>query len=358
MQTLLTITWDMDRGLDLGFITLRYYSLLFAAGFVLGYFIMKRMFKEAGIGLDKLDTLLTYVVVATIVGARLGHVFFYEWDYYSMHPAEILKVWKGGLASHGAAIAIIIAIILYSRNVLNKSTLWMLDRVVITVALAAALIRVGNWFNSEIYGDIDNSTFQTVFLNPARERIMDAFPYVDRVEFKDMDSESFTDSLIYPIYQIRFITDTKQIDPTKAEFTIFNQVAPYMNQLDRESKNIIFPEDFKPDFHIRGTPGVFFGYVYGVPRHPTQLYEALGYLFIFLILYRIYLIQNLSLRRGFIFGLFLIMVFGFRFFIEYYKEVQVASEVGETLNTGQKLSIPLVITGLFFSVMALVRQKE
>ena len=358
MQTLLTITWDMDRGLDFGFITLRYYSLLFAAGFVIGYYIMKRMFKDAGVSLDKLDTLLTYVVIATVVGARLGHVFFYEWDYYSQHPGEILKVWKGGLASHGAAIAIIIAIIIYSKRVLNKSSLWMLDRLVITVAIAACLIRIGNWFNSEIYGDIANSELQTVFLNPARERVMDAFPYVEVLEFDRTNTEAITDSVIYPVYKVKFATDTRQIDPMKAEFDLVNKVAPYINGLERGSKTILFPPDFKTDFHIKGTPGVFYGYVYGVPRHPTQIFEALGYLLIFLILYRIYLIQDLALRRGFIFGMFLILVFGFRFFIEYYKEVQTSAEIGMTLNTGQKLSIPLVLVGMFFSGMALLRQKE
>ena len=114
MHSLMTITWDMTKGLDLGIITLRYYSLLFALGFVLGYMLMKRIFKNEGVPQEKLDTLLTYVVIATVVGARLGHVFFYQWDYYSQHPSEILKVWEGGLASHGAAIAIIIAIIIYS----------------------------------------------------------------------------------------------------------------------------------------------------------------------------------------------------------------------------------------------------
>ena len=357
MQTLLTITWDMERGLDLGFITLRYYSLLFAAGFVLGYFIMKKMFRDAGIGLDKLDTLLTYVVIATILGARLGHVFFYEWDYYSQHPGEILKVWKGGLASHGAAIAIIIAIIIYSRRVLNKSSLWMLDRLVITIALAGALIRVGNWFNSEIYGEIANSKFQTVFLNPVRERITEAFPFVKDVRFQKLRAEVITDTIDYPLYNLQFVTDLERSQAITMNNTVKTQIIPYMNGLDRSSRQVIFPEDFQVDYHIRGTPGVFFGEVYGIPRHPTQLYEAFGYFIIFLILYRIYLAKNLAQKRGFIFGLFLILVFGYRFFIEYYKEVQVTSEIGQTLNTGQQLSIPLVIAGLFFSVMALMRKE-
>jgi phosphatidylglycerol:prolipoprotein diacylglycerol transferase len=358
MQTLLTISWDMERGLDLGFLTLRYYSLLFAAGFVLGYFIMKKMFRDAGVSLDKLDTLLTYVVIATIVGARLGHVFFYEWEYYSQHPVEIFKVWKGGLASHGAAIAIIIAIIIYSHRVLNKSSLWMLDRLVITVALAGALIRVGNWFNGEIYGEIGNSPLQTVFLNPPRERLLDAFPWLTDVKFVLEDYDVVTDSVIYPVYRVKLKFDMDQFDRVSAQFAVYNKVKPYINSFDREEKNIIFPDDFKPDFHIKGAPDVIFGKIYGVPRHPTQIYEAFGYFLIFLILYRIYLSNNLANKQGFIFGLFLILVFGFRFYIEYFKEVQVASELGDTLNLGQKLSIPLVMTGLYFSIAALVRKKK
>src|SRR5690606_21524415 len=188
MQSLLAITWDMGRGIDLGFFTIRFYSLLFALGFVLGYFLMKKMFEKAGVAQEKLDSLLTYVVIATVVGARLGHVFFYQWDYYSQHPGEILMVWEGGLASHGAAIAIIIAIIIYCKKVLKKSPLWMLDRVVITVALAGALIRIGNWTNSEIYGDIANSNMETVFTNPARERILMNFDNIfESVEFTALD---------------------------------------------------------------------------------------------------------------------------------------------------------------------------
>lgn len=358
MQTLLTITWDMDRGLDLGILTLRYYSLLFAGGFVLGYFLMKKMFKDAGISIDKLDTLLTYVVIATVVGARLGHVLFYEWDYYSQHPIEIFKVWKGGLASHGAAIAIIIAVIIYSRRVLHKSSLWMLDRLVITVAIAAALIRMGNWFNSEIYGAIENSPLQTVFLNPARERMTDAFPFITDAEFTLQDADMITDSVNYPVYYVRFRTDTAKSSGLTATYALMNQVADYMNGLDRDEKNILFPHDFIAESYINGTPGVYFGYIMGVPRNPTQIYEAFGYLMIFFILYRIYLSGNLAHRRGFIFGLFLILVFGFRFFIEFYKEVQVSSELGDRLNLGQKLSIPLVLTGLFFSTMALLRPRN
>lgn len=98
-------------------------------------------------------------------------MFFYQWDYYSQHPVEILKVWEGGLASHGAAIAIIIALYFFSKKVSKKSTLWILDKVVVTVALAGCFIRMGNMFNSEIYGKLHNSSIETVYLDLPRQSI-------------------------------------------------------------------------------------------------------------------------------------------------------------------------------------------
>jgi len=350
MQSLLAITWDMGRGIDLGFFTIRYYSLLFALGFVLGYFLMKKMFEKAGVAQEKLDSLLTYTVIATVVGARLGHVFFYQWDYYSQHPGEILKVWEGGLASHGAAIAIIIAIIIFSRKVLKKSPLWMLDRLVITIALAAALIRIGNFANSEIYGDIANSNLETVYTNPVRERILVNFGEIfESVDFTELDKNEITDSIIYPVYDMQ-LQVLPGVSKQKAENAI-GALKPYLNdRLDREDKNILisnasirWDEQKKNSVHVEAL---------GVPRHPTQLYEAFAYFLIFLILYRLYIMEGVIARNGFIFGAFLILLFGFRFFIEYYKEVQVSSEHGQGLLIGQWLSIPLVAIGLYFVVTA------
>ena len=129
---------------------------MFVIGFWIGYRIMYSFFKHEGAPEAWLDTLLIYVVVATIVGARLGHVFFYQWDYYSANPMEILKIWHGGLASHGGTIGIIIAIIIFSRLVSKRSPLWTFDRLVIPIALVGALIRMGNLFNHEIYGHATN----------------------------------------------------------------------------------------------------------------------------------------------------------------------------------------------------------
>jgi prolipoprotein diacylglyceryl transferase len=350
MQQLLTLTWDFERGLDLGFFTLRYYSLLFAAGFVLGYLLMKKIFKKEGIPQERLDTLLTYIVFATIIGARLGHVFFYQWDYYSQHPLDILKVWEGGLASHGAAIAIIIAIYIYSKKVLNKPMLYMLDRVVLTVALAACLIRLGNFANSEIYGEVSNSALETVFVNPAKVRLLNAYPKaLEEVELRATGNELITDSIIYPLYEMQ-LSFSSNVNRETAQRLASLHIKPYLNGFSAEDQNLLIVDDTL-NWQTETSRQALLSAA-GVPRRPTQLFEAFAYLMIFFILMRVFQKQSLAQRQGLIFGLFLILLFGFRFFIEFYKENQVYREGSMQLNIGQWLSIPLVAVGLFMAIKA------
>jgi prolipoprotein diacylglyceryl transferase len=147
------ITWTADPALVTIFgREIRWYGLMFAIGFWVGYRIVEKMFTQEKIDLKWLDSLFLYVMAGTILGARLGHCIFYDWDYYSAHPIDILKIWEGGLASHGGAIGIVIAIYIYSKKVTHKSMLFTFDRLVVPVALVGALIRIGNLFNHEIYG--------------------------------------------------------------------------------------------------------------------------------------------------------------------------------------------------------------
>ena len=154
MLTILNfIHWNVDPEiLRVGSFALRWYGLLFASGFLIGYYIGEKMLKTEGVGMKWIDSLFFYIIIATIVGARLGHVFFYGWDYYSQHPGEIFKVWHGGLASHGGAIGIFIALYIHSRLVTKRTMLWAADRIVVPTALVGAFIRLGNLMNSEIYG--------------------------------------------------------------------------------------------------------------------------------------------------------------------------------------------------------------
>lgn len=146
------ITWTASPNIYNGFVTVRWYGLMFAIGFLVGYYIVYRIFKHEGAPERWLAPLFFYVVIATIIGARLGHVLFYEPQHYLQNPIDIFKVWEGGLASHGGTIGIIIAIFIFSRHITKKSPLWTFDRLAVPIGFVAALIRIGNLMNHEIFG--------------------------------------------------------------------------------------------------------------------------------------------------------------------------------------------------------------
>lgn len=147
------IHWNVNPEIfSLGPLSIRWYGLLFASGFLIGYYIAEKMLKSENVNPKWIDSLFFYMIIATVIGARLGHVIFYGWDYYSQNPSEIIKVWHGGLASHGGAMGILVALFIYSKKVSKRTMLWALDRVVVPTALVAAFIRTGNLMNSEIYG--------------------------------------------------------------------------------------------------------------------------------------------------------------------------------------------------------------
>lgn len=161
------IVWNWDPTIIDWPLTVRWYGLMFAIGFTIGYWIVAKMFKHEGAPESWLGTLLLWVAAGTIIGARLGHVFFYAWDHYSQHPAEILYIWEGGLASHGGTIGIIIAVFLFSIITTKRSPLWTFDRLVIPIALVGALIRLGNLFNSEIFGHATTLPWGFMFVRSA-----------------------------------------------------------------------------------------------------------------------------------------------------------------------------------------------
>jgi len=268
-----SIVWDIrpeiftipDNIAIIGGLSVRWYGLLFAMSFIVGYIIMKKIFENEGIGEKVLDQLSTYMLIFTIVGARLGHCLFYEPGYYLSHPIEILKIWEGGLASHGAAVGILAGLYFFAKAN-KKPYLWILDRIVIVVALAGFFIRMGNLMNSEIFGDVTSLPWGFVF--------------------------------------------TRYYDPALA--------------VDA--------------------------------RHPTQIYEALSYLLIFVFLFRSYWKVKGKTTNGEIFGYFLVLLFSVRFLIEFIKVPQVGFEADMILNMGQILSIPFVLIGVYLLYMA--RQKK
>ncbi len=273
------INWDFSSEIIDGFKTPNWYGLLFVSGLIIGYFVVKRMYKKEDISDDMLDKLVLFMVIPTIVGARLGHVLFYgPWfdlydaegvlldrGYFS-HPGDIIKVWEGGLASHGAAIAILAALWYYSRKVVKKPYLWILDRISAPIAIGGTFIRLGNLVNHEMVGE--ETTLPWGF---------------------------------------RFL---------------------------------------EHDYHL------YDGTWESIPvRHPAQLYEAIFYFIGFLVLMFLYWKRDLWKKPGVVFGSFLILIFGARILVEFVKlgqsdfDDQLAAMTG--FNTGQWLSVPLVITGIY-----------
>jgi len=260
MSALLAINWDVDPVIfHLGRLSVKYYSLLFVSGFILGYYLFTWFYKREGLPAKLLDPLLYAMLLCTLVGARLGHVLFYDPAYYFAHPIEILQTWKGGLASHGGAIGVMLGIWWYVNRYGKKygfDFFWVIDRLAIAVGFEGCLIRLGNLFNSEIYGD-----------------------------------------------------------PTD------------------------LPWGFV--FKLRGET---------VPKHPTQIYEALAYLALGIILLWVYRKYLPKLKRGVIFSVFIIGCFTARFFIEFIKQVQEPFEKGMSLNMGQLLSIPFILAGIIILI--------
>lgn len=245
--------WNVDPILvQLGPVTLHWYGLLFVGGFLLGFRVMQWICQREGYPTEPLESLLLYMFAGAIIGARLAHVLFYDPEFYFAHPIEILKIWHGGLASHGGTVGVIIAIWLFLRKYPQNGLLWWLDRLVIPTALTACFIRLGNFMNSEIVG-----------------------------------------------------------------------------------------------LPTGGNWGVVFARIDNLPRHPVQLYEAFSYLAIFILLFWLYR-RNAMKAKGFSFGLFMILVFGSRFLLEFVKTPQASYEAGNMLTVGQWLSIPFVLLGIFF----------
>jgi prolipoprotein diacylglyceryl transferase len=174
---LLKIDWAPSETLfKIGSFGIHYYSLMFVIAFGLGYYIMKKEFEKEKIAIEHLESLFVYMVISILLGARLGDVFFYSWDYYQDHLIEILLPIKEtldgysftgfrGLASHGAVIGVLIGIYLYKRKFKEKSLIWLLDHMTIPIALGATFVRLGNFFNSEIVGKYTGNNFGVVFLN-------------------------------------------------------------------------------------------------------------------------------------------------------------------------------------------------
>jgi len=298
----LTVVWNPPTGIDLGFFMIRFYSLMFVIAFGLGWYIMKKIFENENESLEKLDSLFIWTVLSTLIGARLGHVLFYDWEYYRNHLSEIFLPFRfnpdfeftgfQGLASHGAAISIIFAMYFFSKKIMKRPLLWLLDRIVIPVSSGAIFVRFGNFFNSEIIGKETDFSLGIQF-------IKDHFSPSDAVQATQISNPNLAYHAI--------ATDPK--------FADLLQQVPF--------------------------------------KHPAQLYEAFCYFFVFAILYFLYWKTKTKEKSGSLFGLFLVLLWSIRFVVEYVKESQGGFESALGLfSTGQWLSIPFILVGFYYIITA------
>ena len=296
------IVWNPPVGIDLGFFTIHFYSLMFVVAFSLGYYLMKKIYINEGQSMEHLESILMYAVIATLLGARLGHVIFYQselitQDFFSVFlPFQFNPEFKftgfQGLASHGAAIAFVISMTMYAKKVVKKTPLWVLDRVTIPAAFGGIFVRLGNFFNSEIIGNKTNAATGVKFV---------------KAELSE-----------YQVTKLTGISDSK-----KAYDAVVN---------NPKFQSVLESLDF---------------------RHPAQMYESFGYIFVSFILLYLYWKTDKSKQQGFMFGTYMLLIFFVRFLVEFVKKSQGGFEESWGLiSTGQWLSIPFMAVGIYFIVTA------
>jgi len=349
------VVWSPNPAVFPGFERLRWYSLLFALGFIISQQIIIYIFKKEGHDERLVDRLTIYMVIATILGARLGHVFFYEPEKYLSSPLDILKVWEGGLASHGAAIGILFALWLYARKVPTQNYLWVVDRIVIVVAMTGALIRIGNLMNSEIGGKPTGTDSGFVFARDTEEILETLKLPIEKIEAyepEDRQSELTGNGIVPVNFDIQVTKGGYEEQDLR---TAIETDVKYVLTQFRSSKDYLYEDPSTPLNYTLTDKGSYYlvtVQTFGITKYPTQIYEALSYFLIFLCLLAGWFKYKEQLPDGLFLGLFLISVFGMRFVWEFLKENQVEFEEDLAFNMGQSLSIPLVIAGIILVIYA------
>jgi len=369
MSILNFIIWNGSPEIfSYGSFSLRWYGLFFALGFLISQQFMYYFYKQEGKPEKDVDTLTIYMVIATIIGARLGHVIFYQPEIITENPLSIFLPFEfspfrftglQGLASHGATIGILSALWIYSRKKKPGQTfLQVVDRIVIVVALTGALIRLGNYFNSEIIGLPTTKPWGVVFVNRFTEALtdgrVDREGIVESVIVKRNDSIPAPSSSRVPLNIYLFFKKGVAGDKPKdfTDFTARNLlVNSYSEYFDAAGDNTKTRGQVLTDRDVAARISTF-----GIARHPAQLYESISCVFLFLFLFWLWSQQKQNLPAGRLLGIFLIWCFGLRFIFEFLKEVQEPFEKGMILNMGQILSIPCVIAGIV--ILALSYRKK
>lgn len=325
----------------------RWYGLLFALGFIFSQQIMMWIFSQEGKPVKHVEKLTVYMVLATILGARLGHCLFYDPAHYLSNPIEILKIWEGGLASHGGAIGIVFALYLFSRKY-PYSFFWILDRIVIVVALTGAMIRTGNFFNSEMEGTATGSDLGVVYAGFTKE-FLATDRDVESVDFRRNPSLQTEPGKVALAAVIEY-KEGVRIDAQK-KAVIDGNLAYNLQGLTEVTQHIDFgkgPLNYRVT--ERGGRAVVEVFGVGTNRHAAQLYEATYCIILMLILFWLWYKKRTVLPAGFNFALFLIILWAARFVDEFFKMNQVAFEDSMSLNMGQWLSIPMSLIGVILIV--------
>jgi phosphatidylglycerol---prolipoprotein diacylglyceryl transferase len=373
MAILSYIIWNGNPEIfSVGSFGLRWYGLFFALGFLISQQILYYIYKKENKPETDVDTLTIYMVVATIIGARLGHVIFYQPEIIWEDPLGIFLPFEfspfrftglQGLASHGAAIGIFFALWLYSRKKKpGQSYLQILDRIAILVALTGALIRFGNYFNSEIIGKPTDKPWAVVFAGPLTESIKD----------KRTDPDGIVEDIVYikndtvpksevgkePILIYMFFKPG--VSKARIDDLVNGQIRPLF-LTNRLLEHFEDGPAIRLDYEV-AKPDEASGYVarirtVGIARHPAQLYESISCVFLSILLFWLWMKKKEKLAPGRLFGIFLLWCFTLRFLFEFLKEPQVAFEATLPINMGQILSIPLVIAGLIVLVLSF-RKKD
>ncbi len=372
---LLYIVWDPMREIIKGIQPPVWYSVLFALGFIIGYQIMVNIFKKEGKDPLNVDTLTVHMVLATIIGARLGHLVFYEPERFLADPLMFFRTWEGGLASHGAAFGILAALYLYSNYFVDanwspfrfkfrkmkregQSWLWIVDRIVITVALATVFIRMGNFVNSEIIGKPTESDYGVVFGRVAEEIIEDAGLGIEEAEASKGSTTERPAPGIVPV-DLTLTFENAQLSEPDARRIVETNVKSILTGYSSVREH--YAQDNGPlDYELKiiDRKVVVTIHTWGISRHPAQLYESATLLILFFILLGIWMKYKEKTPEGLLLGIFLVWAFSLRWFHETFKENQVSFENDMTYNMGQLLSIPLFALGVFILIRVFIKSRK
>lgn len=359
--SLWSFLWDPDLFIfESSFFSLRWYSVLFAIGFVIGRFIVVRSYKlENGYDLT-VDLQMVYMVIGILMGSRIGHILFYEPSLLNKNFFELFFFWQSGLASHGAAVGIILSMGFYSYYIHKEGFFFRLkdrlrrgydyyqvmDRMIIAVALGCSLIRIGNFINSEIIGKPTERNYGVIFTKPVENQIKNQLPFVKEITFTETGQFQKEGR---PILKTSIIFKNELYMESRIRKSIQKSLGFILPVNTHVGSHVINPLGSKVEHSFVRTPNSFELHLetVGIYRHPSQIYEAITYGFIWLLIYFIYNKHRKKLRPGSLFGLFLITIFPARFLLEFFKENQVAFENNLYLNMGQFLSIPLFLYGIY-----------